>query len=68
MCDRYCTQLMEHLRTIAMYMSSVGPRKMSKNHLIQVLATLTPWELHAPDVEAAIEVKKDIAYCIAPYN
>lgn len=54
--NQYCQQLMQHLSELANYMTSVGPSKMSKKKLMQVLATLRPWELQTPDVEAAIKV------------
>ena len=54
--DRYCRQLMETLCEISHYMCSVGPEKMSSKKLIQVLASLRPWELQAPDIQSAVEV------------
>ena len=54
--DQYCQNLMDLLCKIAKYMCSVGPKKMSKKKLIQVLSTLSPWELQVPCVAAAIEV------------
>jgi len=56
--DRYCNQLLRKLQVLADYMATIGPMKMSKEKLIQVLATLAPWELEAPDVEGAIKVSK----------
>lgn len=55
--DYYCQELLESLSEIAEYMCSVGPKRMSRRKLIQVLATLDPWELQAPDIEGAVKVR-----------
>lgn len=52
----YCKKLLLHLAELADYMSSVGPWKMSKKKLSQVLSTFRPWELHNPDIKTAIQV------------
>lgn len=57
--DRYCLHLLESLKGIAEFMYSVGPYRMSKEKLIQVLATLKPWELQIPSIEAAVKVSRD---------
>lgn len=54
--DNYCKKLLVHLADLADYMSDVGPWKMSKKKLTQVLATLRPWELENPDIKAAVQV------------
>ena len=54
--DHYCRKLLLHLANLADYMCNVGPWKMSKKRLSQVLATFRPWELRSPDIEAAVQV------------
>lgn len=54
--DHYCRKLLLHLADLADYMNEVGPCKMSKKKLTQVLASFRPWELCNPDIEAAIQV------------
>ena len=54
--DHYCRKLLLHLAQLADHMSAVGPWKMSKKKLTQVLASFHPWELYNPDIEAAIQV------------
>lgn len=54
--DTYCQQRLYSLHELADYMCSVGPGKVSKKKLIQVLATLTSWELQDPDIGATIMV------------
>lgn len=54
--DHYCRRLLLQLAELADYMSVVGPQKMSKKKLTQVLATFRPWELSNPDIEAAVQV------------
>lgn len=54
--DQYCRKLLLNLAELADYMCEVGPWKMSNKKLCQVLATLRPWELCNPDIEAAIKV------------
>ena len=55
--DYYCQQILERLGEIAQHMYSVGPGKMSRRRLIQVLATLNPWELQSPDIGGAVKVR-----------
>ena len=52
----YCKKLLLHLAELADYMCSVGPWKMSKKKLSQVLAMCRPWELHNPDISSAVQV------------
>lgn len=52
----YCKKLLLHLAELADYMCNIGPWKMSKKKLSQVLATCRPWELHNPDISSAIQV------------
>lgn len=54
--DHYCRKLLLHLAELADYMNEVGPWKMSKKKLTQVLASFRPWELCNPDIEAAVQV------------
>ena len=54
--DHYCRKLLLHLAELADYMNQVGPWKMSKKKLTQVLASFRPWELCSPDIEAAVQV------------
>ena len=51
-----CSKLLATLEDLAEYMCEVGPRRMSRRKLIQVLATRKPWELRNPDIAHAIEV------------
>lgn len=51
-----CSKLLATLEDLAEYMCEVGPRRMSRRKLIQVLATRKPWELRNPDIAQAIEV------------
>ncbi|KAL5496963.1 hypothetical protein EMCRGX_G013344 [Ephydatia muelleri] len=53
--DQYCCKLLGDLRRVSEYMFSVGPRKMSRRKMIQVLSTLRPWELQSPAVHSAVE-------------
>lgn len=52
-----CSKLLAVLEDIATYMCEVGPKKMSRKKLIQVLATRKPWELRNPDIAQAIEAR-----------
>lgn len=52
----YCKHLLLILSELAGYMREVGPGKMSRRRLIQVLSTLRPFELQSPDVADAVEV------------
>ncbi len=52
-----CSKLLTILEGISEYMRVVGPKRMSRRRLIQVLATRTPWELRHPDIAHAVEVK-----------
>lgn len=54
--DHYCRKLLLNLAELADYMNQVGPWKMSKKKLTQVLASFRPWELCSPDIEAAVQV------------
>ena len=54
--DQYCYKLLGDLRRISEYMFSVGPKKMSRRKMIQVLSTLRPWELKCPPVSSAVQV------------
>ena len=56
-----CMKLMAVLEEIAQYMSEVGPKRMSRRRLIQVLATRKPWELRSPEVAVAVEVIHNVA-------
>ena len=51
-----CAKLLDILEGIAAFMCEVGPKRMSRRRLIQVLATRKPWELRNPDVARAVEV------------
>ena len=52
----YCKRLLLILSELANHMRDVGPGRMSRRRLIQVLATLRPWELRSPGVSDAVEV------------
>ena len=54
--NRYCREVFSRLAELQQYMKSVGPHVMSQNKLIEVLATLYPWQLDSPEVTRAIEV------------
>ncbi len=56
--DHYCRKLLLNLAELADYMNRVGPGKMSKKKLTQVLASFRPWELCSPDIEAAVQVHR----------
>ena len=58
--NQYCRKLLLRLAELADYMANVGPWKMSKKKLSQVLATFRPWELSNPDIEAAIQVGSSV--------
>jgi len=63
---RYCRQQLTTLQELAQYMCHVGPRKMSKRKLMQVLGSLRPWELRSPDIAAAVEfLRKHVIYIVA---
>ena len=51
-----CAKLLHMLEDIAAFMCEVGPKRMSRRRLIQVLATRKPWELRTPDIARAVEV------------
>lgn len=65
--DQYCCKLLGDLRRVSEYMFSVGPRKMSRRKMIQVLRTLRPWELQSPAVYSAVEVGSLWMTCLAGY-
>lgn len=62
--NHYCRKLLVQLAQLADYMCDVGPWKMSKKKLSQVLATFRPWELCNPDIEAAVQVHIKVALLI----
>ncbi len=56
-----CSKLLATLEDMAEYMSAVGPKRMSRRKLVQVLATRTPWELRNPDIAPAVEVRTNVS-------
>lgn len=56
--DRYCADILRQLNGLQHYMTQkeVGPQVMSRQQLVTVLGSLRPWELHSPEIDAAVQV------------
>ena len=65
--NRYCRDRLQRLSKIQDYMCSVGPKVMSKGRLISVLSSLRPWELHSPEIVAAVEVRMSLLESFANF-
>ena len=54
--DNYCKDILLELRSLQEHMRAVGPKLMSRQKLIAVLAKLRPWELACPEIHSAAQV------------